>query len=125
MLELRKGVDILSEVGGVRTIDKARSVLAASMDAATTAKISTITNADALIKIANMVVMCAPERVLVVGPSAGIRERTIDRNEKIESCNCLHRGVWGKSMLELRKGADILAEVGGVRTIDEARRVFA
>ena len=40
MLELRKGTDILAEVGRVRTMDEARKVFAASLDASNAAKIS-------------------------------------------------------------------------------------
>jgi phosphoenolpyruvate carboxykinase (GTP) len=69
MLELKKGVDILAEVGGVRTIDEARAVFAASMDASNRTKIGKIADDDALIKIANAIAMCAPQRVFVIGPS--------------------------------------------------------
>jgi len=67
MLELRKGADILAEVGGVRTIDEARRVFAASLDAANAAKIAKISTADALVKIANAITMCAPDRVFIIG----------------------------------------------------------
>ncbi len=69
MLELKKGVDILAEVGGVRTIDEARAVFAASMDSSNRTKIGKIADTDALIKIANAIAMCAPQSVFVIGPS--------------------------------------------------------
>ena len=69
MLELNKGVDILSEVGGIRTAEEARSVLAASIDASNREKIARISTAGALIKIANAAAMCAPDRVFVIGSS--------------------------------------------------------
>ncbi len=67
MLELRKGTDILAEVGRVRTMDEARKVFAASLDASNAAKIAKVSTADALVKIANAITMCAPDRVFIVG----------------------------------------------------------
>jgi phosphoenolpyruvate carboxykinase (GTP) len=69
MLELRKGIDILSEVGGIRSVEEARKVFAASMDAGTRTKVARVTNPDALLRIANAISMCAPERVFVIDPS--------------------------------------------------------
>ncbi|HVP17721.1 MAG TPA: phosphoenolpyruvate carboxykinase (GTP) [Spirochaetia bacterium] len=69
MLELRKGVDILGEVGGVRTVEEARRVFASSMDAANRKKIERISHADALQRIANAITMCAPDRVFVIDSS--------------------------------------------------------
>ncbi len=66
MLELRKGGDILSEVGGVQTVEEARRVFARSMDAANRTKIAAISHPDALIRIANGISMCAPDRVFVI-----------------------------------------------------------
>ncbi len=67
MLELRKGTDILAEVGRVRTMDEARKVFAASLDASNAAKIAKVSTADALVKIANAITMCAPDRVFIIG----------------------------------------------------------
>ncbi|HUI71770.1 MAG TPA: phosphoenolpyruvate carboxykinase (GTP) [Spirochaetia bacterium] len=67
MLELKKGVDILANVGGVHDVDAAREVFARSMDASTKAKIGRITTPEALIKVANAITMCQPARVFVIG----------------------------------------------------------
>ena len=76
MLELRKGADILSEIGGILSVEKARSVLAASMDSSNQAKIAKIATTEALLRIANAVAMCAPDRVFLVGAT----------EEDVEAC---------------------------------------
>lgn len=65
MLELRKGDDILTTVGGITNIAKAREVLQETLDQANLAKLDTITTEDALIKIASAIVMCQPDSVFV------------------------------------------------------------
>jgi len=70
MLELRKGIDILSEVGGVKTMAEAKKVFDATLDAANRAKLRKISNQDALLRIANAIAMCTPARVFVVSASA-------------------------------------------------------
>ena len=46
MLELKKGVDILAEVGGVRTLDEAQTLFAHKLDPENLAKLSTIHNVE-------------------------------------------------------------------------------
>ena len=70
MLELRKGTDILSAVGGVGSADEARATLERALDADTLVKLSAVKNPEALLKLANAIAMCRPDRVFVVGPSA-------------------------------------------------------
>ncbi|MBD3219813.1 phosphoenolpyruvate carboxykinase (GTP) [bacterium] len=65
MLELNKGVDILTEVGGVKTIADARSVLEQKLDARSREKLAPITNEDALVKIAAAINMCEPDDVFI------------------------------------------------------------
>jgi phosphoenolpyruvate carboxykinase (GTP) len=65
MLELNKGVDILAEVSGIRSIDQARTVLDRTLDDDTRRKLAPITNEDALIKIAGAIAMCEPDAVFV------------------------------------------------------------
>ena len=52
MLELRKGVDILTEVGGIKSIGEARKLFEKALDAENLAKLNKIKTEDALIKIA-------------------------------------------------------------------------
>ncbi len=86
MLELKKGIDILAEIGGVKTIEEARSVFRSKMDKENLAKIGKIKNEDALLKIANAIAMCDPERVLVnTGSEAdvvAIRKMSIEKGEE-------------------------------------------
>ncbi|CAG35822.1 probable phosphoenolpyruvate carboxykinase [Desulfotalea psychrophila LSv54] len=65
MLELRKGDDILSTVGGITSITEAQAILKDKLDAENFSKISKITNTEALIKIANAINMCAPDHVFI------------------------------------------------------------
>ncbi len=65
MLELRKGEEILLTVGGIQTLDEARKVFSNHLPASEQKKLATITTSDALVKIANSIVMCRPEAVYV------------------------------------------------------------
>ncbi len=66
MLELKKGIDILSTIGAVKTIDEARAIFEKNMDAANVAKISKIKNEEALLKVANAIAMCQPKDVKII-----------------------------------------------------------
>ena len=65
MLELRKGDDILSTIGGITSVAKAQAVLKDSLNAENFSKISTITNEEALMKVANAISMCKPDSVFI------------------------------------------------------------
>lgn len=65
MLELHKGVDILAETGGVKTIEQAKAVIQNKLDAKNLKKLEPIKNADALIKIANAIELCEPDDVFI------------------------------------------------------------
>jgi len=86
MLVLRKGIDILAEVGGVKSLAEATKVFDASLDASNRRKMSSITNEDALVRIANAISMCAPAEVFVVNGSAedaaACRARSLDTGEE-------------------------------------------
>ena len=58
MLEMKKGIDILAHVGGVKTIDEARALLKEKLDDEQQAKLFKIENEEALLKIANAISMC-------------------------------------------------------------------
>ncbi len=70
MLALKKGVDILTEVGGVRSLADATRVFETSLDPAQLAKIRTIHTQDALVRIASAIRMCSPAEVFIVTSSA-------------------------------------------------------
>ncbi len=86
MLELNKGVDILTEVGGVKTIADARSVLEHKLDARSREKLAPITNEDALIKVAAAINMCEPDDVFINTGSPGdvdwIRKYSLEKGEE-------------------------------------------
>lgn len=86
MLEMKKGVDILTDIGGVQSIDQARAVLAEALDDANQAKLAPITNEDALIKIAAAISMCQPDRVFINTGSAEdrawIRAYSLEKGEE-------------------------------------------
>lgn len=86
MLELKKGVDILAEVGGIRTIAAAREVLARSLDAANRDKLAAVTNEEALIKIAGAIAMCQPDRVFINTGNAAdvqwVRQHALEKGEE-------------------------------------------
>ena len=65
MLELKKGIDILSAVGGVTTFEEAKKVFDRNIDNENLEKLSRIKNEEALLKIANAIAMCKPKQVFV------------------------------------------------------------
>ncbi|MEW5723951.1 MAG: phosphoenolpyruvate carboxykinase (GTP) [Thermodesulfobacteriota bacterium] len=65
MFELKKGLDILTEIGGVRTEEEAEKVFREVMDEANLAKMQKIRNTEARLKIANAVRLGRPDRVFV------------------------------------------------------------
>jgi phosphoenolpyruvate carboxykinase (GTP) len=65
MLELKKGTDILSEIGGVKTEDEANAIFKEKMDKANLAKMDKIKNSEVRLKIANAIAMCQPDSVFV------------------------------------------------------------
>ncbi|MDJ0662982.1 MAG: phosphoenolpyruvate carboxykinase (GTP) [Acidimicrobiia bacterium] len=86
MLELKKGVDILAETGGVRTIDEAKAIIQQHLDAENLEKLSPITNEEALVKIANAIALCEPDDVFIdTGSEADgalIREYSLRKGEE-------------------------------------------
>ncbi|MBW2658667.1 MAG: phosphoenolpyruvate carboxykinase (GTP) [Deltaproteobacteria bacterium] len=86
MLELKKGEDILAAIGGISTIDQARSAIADKLDDRNQQKLSIIKNEDALIKIANTIIMCRPDTVFInTGSEADtqwIREYSLKKGEE-------------------------------------------
>jgi phosphoenolpyruvate carboxykinase (GTP) len=65
MLELKKGVDILTDIGGVKDAEEVKRIFRDSMDDAEFAKIEQITNSEARLKIANAIALGQPAKVLV------------------------------------------------------------
>jgi len=65
MLELKKGDEILAVVGGIKNIAEAKKVFTDKLDKVNQTKLAQIQTEDALIKIANAIVMCRPDDVFV------------------------------------------------------------
>jgi phosphoenolpyruvate carboxykinase (GTP) len=74
MLELGKGIDILAAIGGIHTLDEAEALFKVKCDQENVAKLSKITNEEALLKIANAISMTDPDAVFVnTGSEADVR----------------------------------------------------
>jgi phosphoenolpyruvate carboxykinase (GTP) len=86
MLELRKGIDILSAAGGVKTLADAQRVFADALDPENSAKLGKIATGDALLRIANAIAMCTPDRVFIVSASKkdvdACREMSLEGGEE-------------------------------------------
>jgi len=86
MLELKKGVDILSHAGGIGTIDEARSLFEEKLDETHLARLSRIGNEEALLKIANAIAFCQPDAVYITTGSPedmqAIRQMSLDKGEE-------------------------------------------
>jgi phosphoenolpyruvate carboxykinase (GTP) len=86
MLELKKGVDILSTVGGIDTIDAARSLFEEKLDSTNQEKLSKIKNEEALLKVANAIAMCQPDKVVVLTGSKEdeefVKKHSIEKGEE-------------------------------------------
>ena len=63
---LRKDViDLVTEIGKVTSIDMAMDIFKSKMDDTQFSRIQQIKNGDALLKIANAIKMCDPDRVFI------------------------------------------------------------
>lgn len=86
MLERHKGFDIATEIGGVRTVEAANKLFHERMDSEQLSRIQKIKNGDVLIKIANAIALCDPEKIFVFTGSkedeAFIRRLAIDQGEE-------------------------------------------
>jgi len=86
MLELKKGVDILAEVGGIRGLDEARALFEVRCDQENLAKLDKIANEEALLEIANAISMTDPDAVFVnTGSDADlqrVREMSLEKGEE-------------------------------------------
>lgn len=65
MLKLKSGEDILTAVGEITDIDKAREVFTKKLNPENLDKINKIKTDEALLKIANAIVLCRPDNVFI------------------------------------------------------------
>ena len=86
MLELKKGEDLLAAVGGVTNFSEAMQVIKEALDPANEAKIANIRNEEALIKVANAIAICKPDKVFIDTGSADdvqwIRDYSLEKGEE-------------------------------------------
>ncbi len=82
MFELKKGIDILSHLGGLKRAEEAEKIFRDSMDDVNFEKIQKIKNEDARLKIANAIVMGRPDSVFVNTGSPEDKQFIIDLSLK-------------------------------------------
>ncbi len=86
MLGLKKGIDILSHVGGIKTMDEAKAVFDKYIDSKNLEKLLKIKNEEALLKVANAISLGEPSEVMVDSGSEAdvkaIREYSIKKGEE-------------------------------------------
>ncbi|HOV37904.1 MAG TPA: phosphoenolpyruvate carboxykinase domain-containing protein, partial [Spirochaetales bacterium] len=87
-LELRKGIEILSDLGGVKNLEEAKKIFASKMDKKNLAKIETIKNEEALLKIANAIALMGPDSVWINSSTPEdiqyVRDMAIKMNEEFK-----------------------------------------
>jgi len=88
MLEKKKGIDIVSEIGGIKTAEQAMELFVKKMDSENLDKIRRIKNVEALLKIANSIVMCEPDAVFInTGSEADkeyIKNLSLEKGEEVD-----------------------------------------
>ncbi|ADW19382.1 Phosphoenolpyruvate carboxykinase (GTP) [Desulfobulbus propionicus DSM 2032] len=86
MLEFKKGVDILSTVGGVTSINEARKLFEQRLDNEHRGRLAMIKNEEALLKVANAIAMCDPDQVYIHTGSeedcATVRRMSLEKGEE-------------------------------------------
>jgi phosphoenolpyruvate carboxykinase (GTP) len=86
MLELKNGLDILAEVGGISTLHEAKALFEVRCDQEDVSKLGKIANQEALLKIANAISMTDPDAVFVnTGSEADvqrIRQMSLEKGEE-------------------------------------------
>lgn len=86
MLEFKKGRDILSAIGGIDTIEDAKKLFAEKLDAESQERLSRIKTEEALLKVANAIAMCQPDKVMIHTGSAEdeefVRKHSLEKGEE-------------------------------------------
>jgi len=86
MLERKKGVDILFEIGGIKDVEAANKIFKDKLDAEHFKRLDKIKDEEVRIKIANSIVVCQPDSVFVNTGSADdlqwIREYSLKKGEE-------------------------------------------
>jgi len=86
MLEKKKGIDIVTEIGGITTFEAASKLFENRLDPTSLSRIQKITHSEVVIKIANAIAMCEPEAIFINTGSKEdkqhIREMAITKGEE-------------------------------------------
>jgi phosphoenolpyruvate carboxykinase (GTP) len=126
MLELKKGMDILSMIGGIQTPDEARLLFEDRCSQETVTRLSRITDGEILLKIANAIAMMNPDevfvntgsevdlrRVRVMSMAKGeeyplaMRDHTIHFDLPDEQARIIHRTYY---IINVREATSVLAQ---------------
>ena len=88
MFQKRKGIDIVVEIGGIKTLKEAMQLFETKLDETNLFRIKKITHPEVVIKIANSIAMCNPDSVFInTGSKADknhIRELALRNGEESE-----------------------------------------
>jgi len=86
MLEKKKGIDIVAEIGGITTYEAAIKLFKDKLDEENLSRIQKIKHSEVVLKIANAVAMCGPEAIFInIGSEADrqyIREMALKKGEE-------------------------------------------
>jgi phosphoenolpyruvate carboxykinase (GTP) len=86
MFKLNHGIDIVKEIGQITTLEEADRIFKQHLDQEHAARLALIKNPAVLLKIANAIVMCRPDRVYINTGSAEdrqfIREMALQKGEE-------------------------------------------
>ena len=86
MLEKKKGIDIVAEIGGITTYEAAIKLFKDKLDEENLSRIQKIKHSEVVLKIANAVAMCGPEAIFInTGSEADrqyIREMALKKGEE-------------------------------------------
>ena len=86
MLEFKKGIDILSEMGGIKSLSEAKAFFEKKCDHENLIKMNRINNEEVLLKIANAISMINPDSVFVNTGSGGdvqkVKEMSMEKGEE-------------------------------------------
>lgn len=90
-VELKKGIDIVSDLGGIATLKEAKNLFQDKCDSENLKKIEKIKNEEVLIKIANAVAMMRPDSLWINSSSEEdlqtARDKAIENGEEFKIAN--------------------------------------
>ncbi|MFH1490549.1 MAG: phosphoenolpyruvate carboxykinase (GTP), partial [Pseudomonadota bacterium] len=78
MAFVKKGIDIVAEIGGITSVEKAMQIFKERLTQEHFSRISRIKNPDVLMKIANAIAMCNPDEIFINTGSEEDRQRIRD-----------------------------------------------